>query len=167
MTSCSIHDPPWLVVARNDIGRTESLGPNDSPWLRRLWAQFGASWLDGQPWCGGAMAHWMRQCQIAYPKAYYRAREWRDWGIRLPGPCVGAVAILDRPGGAHVTLVEGRTITGDLACLGGNQGDAVKVSPFAFSRNPDYRWPVEFRDFIRNYDLPLIDTTAPRSTNEA
>lgn len=167
MTACAITDPPWLIAARACIGQTEDLGPNDSPWLRRMWAQFGASWLNGEPWCGGAMALWMSACLIQYPKTYYRARSWLDWGAALADPCVGAVLIFDRPGGAHVTLCEGRTITGDLACLGGNQGDAVKVSRFDRKRLIGTRWPVEWADLHRITDLPLIETTAPRSTNEA
>lgn len=167
MTSCSIHDPPWLLAARACIGQTEELGPNDSPWLRRMWAHFGASWLLGQAYCGGAMAYWMTQAMAAYPKTYYRALSWLDWGIKLADPCVGCVVIFERQGGGHVGLVEGRTITGDMAVLGANQSDTVRISPFAHGRVLGYRWPTEFADLHRITDLPLIQTTAPRSTNEA
>ena len=28
--------PEWLDIARNDIGNPESLGPNDSPLIRKM-----------------------------------------------------------------------------------------------------------------------------------
>lgn len=138
-------DAPWLLLARKDIGNAETLGPNDSPWLRKMWAGLSGSWLLGQPWCGGAVAHWMRGAGVAYPKAYYRAKAWLDWGIPLSAPAVGCVVVFDREGGGHVGLVVGRSTGGNLLVLGGNQGNAVTVKPFALSRVLGYRWPMHTR----------------------
>ena len=49
-------EPSYLTAARRDIGQRETLGPNDSKWIRGMWAKFSAGWLLGQPWCGGAVA---------------------------------------------------------------------------------------------------------------
>jgi uncharacterized protein (TIGR02594 family) len=163
--SCSIHDPPWLVVARTYIGRKEDLGPNDAPWLRQMWAHFGASWLLGQAYCGGAMAYWMTQSACSYPKTYYRALSWLEWGKKQADPYVGTLAVFERTGGGHVALVVGRSDKGDLLCLGANQSDTVNVAPFARNRVLGYRWPAEYADFLLT-DPPLIDINAPRSINE-
>jgi hypothetical protein len=41
----------------------------------------------------------------------------------------------------HVGLVVGEDRTGNLLVLGGNQGDAVRVSAFGRARVVAYRWP--------------------------
>ena len=79
-------EPHWLRTARAYLGQRETLGPNDSPWIRRLWASLRGSWLLGQPWCGAAVAGWMELCNIDYPKAYYRAKAWLEWGTKIDDP---------------------------------------------------------------------------------
>lgn len=165
---CTINTPPWLAAARACIGQKEDLGPNDSTWLRMMWNHFGASWLHKQPWCGGAMAYWISQAGCAYPKEYYRALKWAEWGIKLADPCVGAVVVFERTGGGHVALVEGVNSAGDLICIGGNQDNEVRLSAFDIrSRRPlAYRWPVEYEAMHKQFNLPLIDLSGPTSTNE-
>lgn len=164
-------EPVWLTKARADIGQRETLGPNDSPWLRKVWASLSGSWLLGQPWCGGALAHWMQQAGIAYPKDYYRARAWASWGARLARPVVGAVVVYDRgKGQGHVGLAVGRTPEGNHLVLGGNQGDSVSIAPIAASRLIASRWPTgHVADWAWHLDsyLPLMASTGPVSRNEA
>lgn len=164
-------EPVWLTKARADIGQRETLGPNDSPWLRRVWASLSGSWLRGQPWCGGAMAHWMQQAGIPYPKDYYRALAWANWGTRLVRPVVGAVVVYDRgKGQGHVALAVGRTSAGQILSLGGNQSDSVSIVPIASTRLVAARWPTQG---IENWGwhldsyLPLLASTGPVSRNEA
>jgi uncharacterized protein (TIGR02594 family) len=172
MTLCSDLDPPWLLAARACIGLKEDLGPNDSTWLRRMWAHFGASWLNKQPWCGGAMAYWMCQAMVQYPKEYYRAKAWLDWGIWLDKPVVGAVVIFERDGGGHVAIVEGVNAAGQLVCVGGNQSDAVRTAPFDIkARKPlGYRWPTEYGELlalVKGDTLPVLAINDGVSRNEA
>lgn len=134
-------DPPWLAAARRDIGRTETLGPNDSPWIRAMLAKLGATWLVGQPWCGGAVAYWMTICAVPIPKHWYRAKAWLDWGDSIYTPALGCVAVFERRGGGHVGLAVGRDDRGRLLVLGGNQGDMVRISAFGTERLIGYRWP--------------------------
>jgi uncharacterized protein (TIGR02594 family) len=136
-------EPTYLTIARADIGQKETLGPNDSKWIRGMWAKFSAGWLLGQPWCGGAMAKWLSEAGHAIPKHYYRALAWADYGVRCPGPAQGAIAVLTRKGGGHVAFVTG--VTGDgskVRLLGGNQDDAVKESWFPAVRITAYRLPL-------------------------
>ena len=153
----------WVDAAKKDIGQSETLGPNDSPWIRSMLANMGASWLVGQPWCGGAMAKWMKSCGLEPPKAWYRAKAWADWGAPLYGPAQGCVVVFSRTGGGHVGIVVGETDTGKLLVLGGNQGDQVKISAFDRSRVTAYRWP-PVAD-VPNYQLAKGD--AAMSTSEA
>jgi uncharacterized protein (TIGR02594 family) len=156
-------EPTWLTLARAELGVTESLGPNDSPWIRRMWGKAG--WLLGQPWCGGALAFWMQGAGISFPKAYYRAKAWLEWGITLAEPVVGCVGVFDRKGGGHVGIVTGRDASGHLLVIGGNQSDAIRISAFSTDRVLGYRWPVE-RD-IPYGALPVLASSSQLSTNEA
>lgn len=160
----AVADPAWLAAARADIGQRETLGPNDSPWIRRMLQRLGATWLLGQPWCGGAVAVWMRADGCNIPQHWYRARAWADWGQRLERAAHGCVVVLSRAGGGHVGLLVGEDAAGRLLLLGGNQGDAVNVRAFSRDRVIAYRWP-------SNRKLPeffeLARASAPLTTGEA
>lgn len=157
-------DPPWLAAARRNIGERETLAPNDSPWLRRMWARLSGSWLLGQPWCGGALAYWMAEAGLPYPRTYYRARDWASWGVALAVPLYGCVVVLERRGGGHVGIVVGRTARGELLVLGGNQGNEVNVRAFRVERVLGYRWPMGV-PLPLNQALPIGE--APATTGEA
>lgn len=164
-------EPVWLTKARADLGQSETLGPNDSPWLRKILASLSGSWLRGQPYCGSALAWWMSQAGIAYPKAYYRALAWADWGTRLARPVLGAVVVYDRgKGQGHVGIAVGRDAAGHILTLGANQRDAVNVLPFESSRLVASRWPTDaVADWAWHLDsyLPLLASSGPVSRNEA
>lgn len=161
-------NPAWLDIGLLDIGNAETLGPNDSPWLRRILSVLpnGGGML-GQPWCGGAVAWWMQQAGLGVPRHWYRAKAWLDWGSFIPSPVVGAVVVFEREGGGHVGLVVGKDARRRLMVLGGNQGDAVRISPFDHARVAGYRWPDEFIASLPVGGLPVIASTGPLSTNEA
>lgn len=161
-------EPLWLVIARSDIGNSETLGPNDSPWIRRVLERLNAKWLLGQPWCGGAVAAWMQQAGCALPKHWYRAKGWLDWGVPLNSPCVGCVVVFERTGGGHVGIVVGRTDQHYLLVLGGNQGDAVNVREFNPFRAAGYRWPADQLALLpETAALPVVASSGIISNNEA
>jgi uncharacterized protein (TIGR02594 family) len=156
--------PEWLDIARNDLGSTESLGPNDSPLIRKALAKLNGLWLKGQPWCGSIMAYWMQQCDIPYPKDYYRAKAWATWGTGC-GAVVGAIVVVNRPGGHHVGIVVSKDARGYIRVLGGNQSNSVRESALDPSRVIAYRWPPG-QIFDAN-PLPLVAATGELSRNEA
>ena len=136
------NEPAYLALARKDLGQRETIGPNDSKWIRGMWAKFSAGWLLGQPWCGGAVAKWLSDAGYPIPKHYYRALAWADYGASLPRADQGAIAVLSRKGGGHVGIVTGATRTGShVRLLGGNQNDAVNETWFPASRITAYRLP--------------------------
>ena len=157
-------EPSWLAAARADIGQRETLGPNDSPWIRRMLEKLGSSWLLGQPWCGGAVAAWMKAAGCEIPQHWYRARAWSDWGQPLDRPANGCVVTFSRSGGGHVGLVVGEDAAGNLLVLGGNQGDAVNIRAFQRARVLAYRWPPG-RDLPRYMELAKASALA--TTGEA
>lgn len=88
------------------------------------------------------MAKWLSEAGYSFPKLYYRARAWTDYGV-LVGPVQGAITVLTRGGGGHVGILTGVTSNfSHVRLLGGNQGDAVKESWFPADRVTAYRLPV-------------------------
>ena len=154
-------EPPWLQIARQDLGIKEVPGAQNAPRIIRMWEMVKAPLgLDSVAWCGGACGAWFTQAGYAPPKACWRAKNWLDWGRPLTEPVLGCVVVFGRDGGGHVALTVGRNERGGLVCLGGNQGDAVSIAAFSFDRVLGYRVPVG----DRKYDpLPALNADFSRS----
>lgn len=137
------NEPKYLTIARGDIGLREIKGPKHSSriagWLKKL----GAWWQDDEtPWCGVAVAGWLAEAGLPYPKTYYRALSWAEYGVACKSPKLGAIAVLQRKGGGHVGIVTGVNESGShVRLLGGNQGDSVCEAWFEASRIVAYRMP--------------------------
>lgn len=160
--------PPWLSIAKSYIGVREIPGAPTHPTIARWLSQLRAWWTDDEtPWCGVAMAAFVNEAGIPYPKAFYRAKAWATWGVAC-APIRGCVVVFERAGGGHVAVLEGVTASGKLVCVGGNQGDAVKMAVFDPARVVAYRWPDKW-PVPYPAQLPVvtywIDATV--STNEA
>jgi uncharacterized protein (TIGR02594 family) len=162
-------EPQWLRLARDDLDVNELPGKATSPVIRRWLIELKAWWEDdATPWCGVAVAAWMRSCGLMLPKHWYRAKGWLDWGLALDEPVVGCVVVYERKGGGHVGFVVGRDANGNILTLGGNQGDKVSIAAFDPKRVAGYRWPLERLVSLHEYPaLPLLASNAPVSTNEA
>ena len=158
-------EPVWLVSARNDIGLREIPGAPTAPRIQRWLVDLRAWWRDDEtPWCGVAVAAWMRSASVALPRFWMRARAWADWGQPLDRPAHGCVVVFARQGGGHVGLVVGEDAAGNLLVLGGNQGNAVNVRAFPRARVLAYRWPPG-RDLPRF--MELAQGSAAATTGEA
>jgi uncharacterized protein (TIGR02594 family) len=122
----------YVTHALKDLGLREIKGPKHAPRITKLLARLGAWWGDDEtPWCGVMVAGWLSECGLPYPKHYYRALAWADYGIACPSPRLGSIAVLERIGGGHVGLVTAVTEDGRyVRLLGGNQGDMVSESWF-------------------------------------
>jgi len=163
-----MNEPLWLTAARLDIGQRETLGQNDSPWLRRMLDKLGAKWLLGQPWCGSVLAAWMRAAGCEPAKSWFRARAWLDWGVPIESPVLGCVVVFERTGGGHVGLVVGEARDGRLMVLGGNQSNSVNIAPFDRARVLGYRWPAETDNMLNTGQrLPMLQASGASSSNEA
>ena len=156
----------WIEIARSFIGTKEILGPDSNPviigWLTKLKAWWRE---DATPWCGVFAAHCMQEDGYAYPKEYYRAKEWLTWGENLPQPMYGCIVVFTRTGGGHVGFCVGKDTSGRLLILGGNQGDKVSIAPFDMNRVAGYRMPSHYAFTMR--PPPVIDSNAKSSSNES
>ena len=149
----------WIITAESFIGLKEVSNKNDHPLLTEGWARRGLRWLIGQPWCGLFVAH----CLQTYPKNFYRAKEWLNWGVLIEAPVYGCVVVFGRTGGGHVGFVVGKDKQGRLLVLGGNQNNAVNVLPFDTGRVLGYRVPYGYKGAA----LVTVVSNAKSSTNEA
>lgn len=158
-----------VAYARTLLGTKETNGANRSPLIDGWAKKYAGNWLVGQPWCGTFMANVFTEVGLAalVPDAFYRASEWSKAGTKLTKPAYGCVVTFTRSGGGHVGIVVGKTKTGMLKVLGGNQGDAVTIQDFDPARVTAYRWvsygtvPSEDR-----YNLPILPA-GKISKNEA
>jgi len=160
-----LEDPvaPLMVrVAVDLIGTLEKPGAPDNPviiaWADEVAQCVGTAynrWAadfyndDKIPWCGLFMA----VCAVRAangrparmpPNKYLAALAWVEFGtpIAPSHAAVGDVIVMTRAGGGHVTLCVGIEKGGArFFGLGGNQGDAVTIAPFALSRVTACRRP--------------------------
>jgi uncharacterized protein (TIGR02594 family) len=70
------------------------------------------------------------------------ARSFAGYGQRLPGPKVGAIAVLSRgKNGGHVGIVTGVNPDGNLTLLSGNHNNRVAEANYPRNRVIAYVWP--------------------------
>ena len=150
--------PAWLEIAEGYIGTKEIAGAGNSPVITKWLISLKAWWRDDlTPWCGVFCGECMRQAGVSYPKAYYRAGAWLDWGRTLDEPLLGCIAVKSRKGGNHVFLVAGISQDGNSVIgLGGNQHDSVSYAVFNYSEITGWRWP---------FGIPLGDPLPVVNTN--
>lgn len=131
-------------AAAKYIGVTEIPGPGSNPAIIKFiseaaaWLKDGVTDIDGSiAWCGCFRGHIGHLTATGTPANHFRAISWSTWGNPVSlAPSAwkrGMTAIMSRPGGNHVTLID--RVEGDTVyCLGGNQSDKVCISPFPVSR---------------------------------
>src|SRR4051812_27012398 len=109
--------PPWMTIARSYLGVRETPGPANNPtimgWAKRLGAKvLGIAYADDSsvPWCGLFVSEVMTEAGFKPPPIAVRAKAWATWGDAGPSG-VGAVLVFQRPGGGHVGLCNGETLT--------------------------------------------------------
>nr|DAT03235.1 MAG TPA: Tail associated lysozyme [Caudoviricetes sp.] len=165
-------EPEWLAIARRAIGTTEIAGKEHNSTIRNWLISLNAWWQDDEtPWCGTFVAHCAREADRALPKYWYRAKDWLNTGTRLDKPAYGCVVVFDRAGGGHVGFVVGKDKHGNLMVLGGNQGNAVNIKPFAISRVAGFIW-LDWANGRKStpkperFELPLLDSNGAVSRDE-
>ena len=160
---------PHVAIARKYSGLSEIGATNKHPTIDAWAKSLSGKWLIGQPWCGTFCAQVFKEAGLGHkiPKEFFRAKEWEKAGTKLDKPAYGCVVTFTRDGGGHVGFVVGKTKTGMLKVLGGNQSNQVNIMDFDPKRVTAYRWvstgslPHEHR-----YDLPVLPA-GRISTNEA
>ncbi len=70
------------------------------------------------------------------------AKSFASYGTRIPGPKVGAIAILSRgKGGGHVGIVTGIDDSGNPILISGNHNNTVAEASYSRGRIIAYVWP--------------------------
>lgn len=117
--------PPWLTVARREIGVQEAPGSANNP--RVVEYLHATDNLDEKtrskdetPWCSAFVNWCMRQVNIEGTNNAL-ARSWQEWGHHIDTPYVGCIVVFQREKKfGHVGFYLGETST-HIRVLGGNQ----------------------------------------------
>ena len=178
----------WIAAGRKLIGTIENTSKTShNPVVIAMWESIekatgkSLDWLFAQglknlhnkndevAWCGAFVGGVFGQVGLGekIPKDFYRASSWAKAGTKLDKPAYGCIAVLSRTGGGHVGFVVGKTKSGRIKLLGGNQSDQINIMDFDPKRITDYRW-VSTGDAPHDhrYDLPILPA-GKLSTNEA
>ena len=153
--------PAWLLEMRAISGLSEKPGVADEPKILAMAQYIGNKYpemkaycdqyhSDSTPWCGLAEAYCMAKSDIRPPfkkgsdtDCFLWAQAWADDlnFVKLASPREGAIVVMKRSGGGHVTTFEKYAADGALLCRGGNQSDKVNVQSFPKSNVIAYVWP--------------------------
>ena len=142
----------WITEAKKHLGTKEIPGAKHEPKILAWWKAIkrGGIKSDEVPWCAAFVGGCLEAVGIVSSR-YESARSYMTWGKAIPAPLPGCVVVFYRDGGGHVAFVVGVDKSGNLMCLGGNQGNAVTIAAFSRDRAIGYRWPAA---------VPLPRTTA-------
>jgi len=163
--------PRWLEAMRYITGLTEEPGEGDNPKIlamreviARVYPEMrdycDSYTHDSIAWCGLASAFCVTVAGHRPPfgatdtdKFLWAQSFASDLGfVEIGTPRVGAIVVMTREGGGHVTMFESAT-NGSVTCRGGNQSDCVCLSNYDADTVIGYYWPK---------DAPL--PPAPRRT---
>lgn len=131
-------EPPWLTIARKELGVHEIPGPKSE---KRIIEYDKATTLkatsDEVPWCAAFVSWCLEQAGIRSTRNA-AAASYEDWGEDLgDSPELGCVVVMSH----HATFYDGYVDEDTIIGLGGNQSDMVKRSRYPVSRVISYRWP--------------------------
>jgi uncharacterized protein (TIGR02594 family) len=156
--------PPWLSVMRAITGVKEAPGDADNPQILAMRDEIARHFPDMRsycnqyqhdetPWCGLAGAYCMAEVDIRPPfgptdtDKWMWAKSWADPNdynfMPISSPRPGAVVVMERQGGGHITFYES-TEGSNYKCRGGNQGDAINVSSYPKSQVIALMWPKDY-----------------------
>lgn len=83
-------------------------------------------------WCGAFMDMVLKR--TGHAGGGNLARAYASYGARVPGPKVGAIAVLRRGRGGHVGVVAGVDPNGNPILISGNHGNTVAEAAYPRSR---------------------------------
>ena len=142
-------EPPWLVLAREELGVTEIAGPESDERIVEYLESVdtlppGLKGTDHTAWCS-AFVGWCVE-RAGFPSTEKaNARSWLKWGIPLTTPAHGCICVLRRgdPMGwqGHVGFLVGLTLQ-TVTLLGGNQRNSVSIHTYPRVRALGFRWRI-------------------------
>ena len=166
-------DPAWLTIATSLIGLKEIPGPQHSGVITGWLSKLGAWWREDEtPWCGTFVAHCMQAAGLPYPKDWFRAKAWADYGslLRPERLAPGALLIFERKNakgrsvGGHIGFYVGEDAL-HYRVLGGNQANSVNIVRIPKARCIATRWPKDVP--VGGRPVIVASNGGTVSTNEA
>jgi uncharacterized protein (TIGR02594 family) len=165
-------EPPWLQLARADLGICETPGPKSNPTIKRYFADAGHPEIEDDSetaWCAAASCSWLRRAGMPVPPraASLMAMSFESYGVALDAFKPGCICVFYRTARRekdwrrHVAIGVRETRT-HIHVIGGNQGNEVSEQRFAKRDLVCMRWPVaatvrELRD-AGSTDIASADT---------
>ena len=155
----------WINEARKFLGLKEIKGSEHAQEILDMWKAIKRGGIkdDETPWCAAFVGACLERVGIQSTR-FESAKSYLGWGEKLDRPVLGCVVVFSRDGGGHVGFVVGKSPSGNLLVLGGNQGDEVNIREFQLTRVTGYRWPLN--EPLPVGDLP-VGTPAQLSMGEA
>lgn len=139
-------EPPWLEVARKEIGIHEIPGAQHNSRILEYGQETALkATTDEIPWCSAFVNWCFAQVGIEGTRSAV-ARSWLKWGQPIKDPVPGCVAVLKRnssPWQGHVGFFIRKDADKHIHLLGGNQGNAVRIQTFPATQVLSYRMPEE------------------------
>jgi uncharacterized protein (TIGR02594 family) len=148
-------NPPWIDIARGELGVRDIPGPQYNPRVLQYLNTTGHDANDDETsWCS-AFVNWT-MIQAQFPGTNNAAaRSWLDYGRSLPAARPGCIVVLWRESPTswkgHVGFFDGWDGAGNsrVRLLAGNQGggvdwDEVCVATFPKERILGFRWPLNY-----------------------
>lgn len=137
--------PTWYELAKREAGVKEIPGKQSHPRIVEYHRSTNlfrrAADKDETPWCA-SFVNWCLKTAGYQTIDSPRARDWLSFGMELPEPWLGAIAVIVRQdGGFHVGFFGGQK-DDHVLLWGGNQTDQVQLSPYPIDSLQGYRWPV-------------------------
>lgn len=152
-----IFETSWITLASKELGVKEEgkKGIHNPRIIEYHHATSGKFNDDETPWCSSFVNWVMKECNIERTNNAL-AISWKKWGQDLGKvPAYGSIGVLKFPnGGRHVGFVVGRSRSGKLILLGGNQSNKVKLSVISEHLFEKFVYP---NNFIPSYDLPMLE----------
>lgn len=174
-TVAEVTRPLWFEAGLQLLGTKEKPGAGDNPviidWAKDLGGDIAKEYThDSVPWCALAQNHFLAMAGLKGTGTLWALDFAGKWpSVRLPGVAVGAFAPMVRNGGGHIIQIAGKDQHGNIMGLGGNQGDAISIVPFAISRlNKGFWWPAGQPLPKTGFaNLPIVNSNGRVSSNEA
>ncbi|WP_164998669.1 CHAP domain-containing protein [Flavobacterium sp. 140616W15] len=181
---------PWMDVAWKEYEKYKGLNNNLIPLKDKVETYFdNANYTTGkftENWCAAFVTWCLTKGTFKYPppsglgtirarafapKAIYAIDHYWEEGSQTKNntPAYGAIALIKwENGGEHVAFVIGKTSTGRIAVLGGNQsvkengikiGSGITLSSAKLSEIKCFTYPSSFSDYTKLYNLTSENIT--------
>lgn len=132
-----------LIEMLRYYGLKEVVGPDSNPKILKFFKDIGYNWVedDSVAWCSAALNYFCKK--LGYERSHaLDARSWLKVGIQIFSPKIGDIVIFWRESKdswkGHVGLYISEE-NGVIYTLGGNQGNALNITPYNKARLLGYR----------------------------